>query len=112
MAPHHVLTVEGGSDCRSATVYDDAGTYQRNVCGMTFVAVSGGGFAAPQQTANVRHNRTASAKPDYPVYADNSRCNDGGLCAVVGDGPYRGKYKSMKHRKPAMEMQQYAANTY
>ena len=39
--PHHVLTVVGGSSCAAATVYDDAGTYQRNVCGMTFVAVNG-----------------------------------------------------------------------
>ena len=39
--PHHVLTIVAGSDCRSATVQDDAGTYQRNVCGMTFVAVNG-----------------------------------------------------------------------
>lgn len=39
--PHHVLTVVGGSSCSSATVHDDAGTYQRNVCRMTFVAVSG-----------------------------------------------------------------------
>ena len=38
--PHHVATIIGGSDCHSATVYDDAGTYQRNVCGAKFVAVS------------------------------------------------------------------------
>lgn len=43
--PHHVLTIVGGADCRSATVYDDAGTYQRNVCGMRFVSVSGGAFS-------------------------------------------------------------------
>ena len=35
----HVLTVVDGSDCSNATVHDDAGTYQRNVCGATFVAV-------------------------------------------------------------------------
>ena len=39
--PHHVLRVVGGSDCRSATVSDERGTYQRNVCGMTFVSVNG-----------------------------------------------------------------------
>ena len=39
--PHHVLAVVGGSSCASATVHDDAGTYQRNVCRMTFVSVSG-----------------------------------------------------------------------
>lgn len=37
--PHHVLTIVAGSDCASATVYDDAGTYRRSVCGMTFVSV-------------------------------------------------------------------------
>ena len=37
--PHHVLTVTGGSNCSLATVHDDRGTYQRNVCGMTFVAL-------------------------------------------------------------------------
>jgi len=35
----HVLTVVDGSDCANATVHDDAGTYQRNVCRATFVAV-------------------------------------------------------------------------
>ena len=35
----HVLTVVDGSDCANATVHDDAGTYQRNVCNATFVAV-------------------------------------------------------------------------
>src|ERR1035437_1063659 len=39
--PHHVLTVVGGSSCGAATVHDDRGTYQRNVCNMTFVAVGG-----------------------------------------------------------------------
>lgn len=35
----HVFTVTGGSSCSAATVYDDAGTYERNVCGATFVSV-------------------------------------------------------------------------
>ena len=39
--PHHVLQVVGGESCAHATVRDERGTYQRNVCGMTFVAVSG-----------------------------------------------------------------------
>jgi hypothetical protein len=39
----HVFTVVGGPSCQSATVYDDAGTYARNVCGATFMRVSGGG---------------------------------------------------------------------
>ena len=37
----HVVTVVDGTDCTNATVHDDRGTYQRNVCGMTFVAVNG-----------------------------------------------------------------------
>ena len=41
VAPHHVLTITGGSDCHSAQVHDDAGDYQRNVCRMTFVAING-----------------------------------------------------------------------
>lgn len=47
--PGHVLTVVGGSSCASATVYDDAGTYQRNVCNMSFHSVSGGGFASTSE---------------------------------------------------------------
>ena len=39
--PGHVLRVVGGSNCSSATVSDDAGTYRRNVCRMTFVSVNG-----------------------------------------------------------------------
>jgi hypothetical protein len=39
--PHHVLVIVGGNDCRSAMVSDERGTYQRNVCGMTFVSVGG-----------------------------------------------------------------------
>ncbi len=35
----HVFTVVDGSNCASATVHDDAGTYQRSVCHATFVAV-------------------------------------------------------------------------
>ena len=39
--PGHVLRVVGGSDCAAATVHDDHGTYNRNVCRMTFVSVNG-----------------------------------------------------------------------
>ena len=42
--PHHVATITGGSSCASATVHDDAGIYQRNVCGATFVTPGGGGI--------------------------------------------------------------------
>lgn len=60
--PHHVLTVVGGSSCANATVYDDAGTYQRNVCNMSFHSVSGASFAASNETysaarVRVRHHR-------------------------------------------------------
>lgn len=44
--PHHVLTVVGGDNCANATVYDDAGTYQRNVCGMRFVSPGSSRFAS------------------------------------------------------------------
>lgn len=42
----HVMTVESGPDCAHATVSDDKGTYQRNVCGATFVSPSGGSNTA------------------------------------------------------------------
>ena len=54
--PHHVLAVVGGSDCHSAKVYDDAGTRQRNVCGFTFVEVSGGGFTRESSAQTRRHH--------------------------------------------------------
>src|SRR5674476_436120 len=54
--PHHVLTVVGGSSCASATVSDDAGTYQRNVCRMTFVAVGGGGLTRESSARSHRHH--------------------------------------------------------
>ena len=38
---HHVLAIVGGDTCSRATVYDDAGTYTRNVCHMTFVDPNG-----------------------------------------------------------------------
>ena len=54
--PHHVLAVVGGSSCASATVSDDAGTYQRNVCRMTFVEVSGDGFTREASARTRRHH--------------------------------------------------------
>ena len=47
----HVATVVGGSDCANATVHDDRGTYTRNVCRATFVAVHGGSM----QVARAEH---------------------------------------------------------
>ena len=60
--PGHVLRIVGGASCSSATVSDDAGTYRRNVCGLTFVEVSGGGFTrgTSAQTHHRRHARMAS----------------------------------------------------
>ena len=55
--PHHVLTVVGGSNCSSATVHDDAGTRQRNVCGFTFVSVNGGGFTRETSAQTRWHHR-------------------------------------------------------
>ena len=54
--PHHVLAVVGGSDCHSASVYDDAGTRRRNVCGFTFVEVGGGGFTREASAQTRRHH--------------------------------------------------------
>jgi hypothetical protein len=56
----HVFTVVNGSNCASATVHDDKGTYQRNVCHATFVAVHGGGafIAAKGAVPRVRHARS------------------------------------------------------
>jgi hypothetical protein len=55
VAPHHVLAIVGGSDCRNATVSDDAGTYQRSVCGMTFVEPNGGNYATNEVSAHRSH---------------------------------------------------------
>ena len=67
--PHHVVAITGGSDCAHAMVHDDAGDYQRNVCGMTFVDVRGGGGYTQTASAASRrqghHHRGA-------VYAENT----------------------------------------
>ncbi len=60
--PHHVLSVIGGSSCSSATVYDDAGTRQRNVCGFTFVEVGGGGFTRESSAQTRHHHRVRYAR--------------------------------------------------
>ncbi len=67
--PHHVATITGGSSCSNATVSDDAGTYQRNVCGATFVSPGGGAgaYASTEHSArrhrSHRHERYAVAEP-------------------------------------------------
>ena len=53
--PHHVATITGGTSCASATVHDDAGVYQRNVCGATFV-VPGGGYTQEASAQPKRHH--------------------------------------------------------
>jgi hypothetical protein len=65
VAPHHVLTVIGGSSCSTATVYDDAGTYQRNVCNMTFVSVSSGNIFASSKTHKRSKRIHYAAADDY-----------------------------------------------
>ena len=59
--PHHVLTVVGGSSCSTATIYDDAGTRQRNVCGFMFVEV-GSGFTREGSAQTHRHHRVRYAR--------------------------------------------------
>lgn len=61
----HVFTVVDGSDCAKATVHDDRGTYTRNVCNATFVAVRGGGSQVKLATLRVKH----SAKPRKHGYS-------------------------------------------
>lgn len=80
---HHVLTIVGGDHCSRATVYDDAGTYQRNVCGMTFVEVGGSDYSAatihdqtgPRHIARgIRHQESDRAfhffEPGKPLHGD------------------------------------------
>lgn len=72
----HVFTVVGGSDCSTATVHDDRGTYRRNVCHATFVAAHGGGevhhtrVAVHHEKHRTRHVQTAAyAPPDrHAIY--------------------------------------------
>lgn len=68
---HHVLKVVGGSSCSNATVTDEAGTYQRNVCNMTFHSVSGGvGIMASVEPTRQRVHRTARHRnSSYQQYA-------------------------------------------
>jgi hypothetical protein len=120
--PHHVLRVVGGSDCHSATVSDDAGTRQRNVCGMTFVAVNGGETQhAAAELPRQRHTRTVSAERHHHHYAANAsqryaydrRAVDGWMFTyAMDDGSYRGKYQSMRDRRMALVMQRYSAQSY
>lgn len=64
---HHVLKVVGGSSCSNATVTDDAGTYQRNVCNMTFHSVTGGGYT--QVASHRGRTHTLSARSHRQHYA-------------------------------------------
>ena len=63
--PHHVATIVGGSDCHAATVHDDAGVYQRNVCGATYVSASGGGFGGKQTTTVSAHGHRHARYREY-----------------------------------------------
>ena len=71
----HVFTVVDGSDCSHATVHDDRGTYSRNVCHATFVAIHGGGTNIAHVLVHHRAHRehrtqiAAYAAPDrHAVY--------------------------------------------
>ena len=77
----HVFTVVGGSNCQRATVYDDAGTYKRNVCGATFLSVSNYSSAPVNRQALSRHiargrgnqeshRATKFLDPGQPVHGD------------------------------------------
>lgn len=60
---HHVLQIVGGSSCANATVRDETGTYNRNVCNMTFHSVTGGGLGAYAQAPPSRgRTHTFSAR--------------------------------------------------
>ena len=68
--PHHVATITGGDSCSSATVHDDAGVYQRNVCGATFVTpgtattVELSARPAPRRSPGHPNQRVASIGDD------------------------------------------------
>lgn len=68
VVPHHVLAIVGGSSCSNATVSDDAGTYQRNVCHMTFVEpgssgrANSAGYSARRHHASHRHHRRYASR--------------------------------------------------
>ena len=65
--PHHVATIVGGSSCHSATVSDDAGTYERNVCGATFVSIGSPALDANGNT--VGRTRIAHRSRSHERYA-------------------------------------------
>lgn len=67
----HVFTVVGGSSCDAATVHDDRGTYQRNVCHATFVSPGGGAGSAPAAriARRHRHQQVAVALPTPDRFA-------------------------------------------
>ena len=67
--PHHVATITGGSSCSSATVHDDAGVYQRNVCGATFV-VPGGSVTQTSDYSAQRRGHRHSRHNDRVQYAE------------------------------------------
>lgn len=71
--PHHVLAVIGGSNCSNATISDDAGTRQRNVCGFTFVEVGGGGFTNTASAQTHRHHSRIRHRENYQQFTFNGR---------------------------------------
>ncbi len=71
----HVFSVVGGSDCAKATVHDDRGTYQRNVCRATFVTVRDGGNVQTARSEPREHvaQRHRSRHTQMAAYAAPDR---------------------------------------
>ena len=69
----HVFTVVNGSDCANATVHDDRGTYSRNVCHATFVAVHGGGTQMARSEHRVSKHRNRVQYADASAVFDKFR---------------------------------------
>lgn len=67
----HVFSVVGGSECSHATVYDDRGTYTRNVCGATFVSPRG--MAVLTDMPRARHKSKHAGRIQVASYPATDR---------------------------------------
>lgn len=70
----HVFTVEGGSSCSAARVYDDRGAYTRNVCNATFVAVHGSSAVAPSRTSSTHNQQKTAVRVTMACDINSGRC--------------------------------------
>ena len=66
---HHALTVTGGADCHNASIHDDRGDRQRDVCGWTFVMAHGG---VVSMSAERRHRTGHRYRHRLAYYDDNN----------------------------------------